>query len=121
MKTKEFNQNFTIDTKTKRGIKAVSKGAGGFPEKITADNQIFNAENKYFFFDNSTRAVRDTTSLRRIDADWLGGFGLRIVRIEKLRAGRGDALSDAIGFFKSEIENLQETVADLEHEKTELN
>ena len=117
MKTESFNKNFTIDTKTKRGIKALPKHGGGYPETLTADGTPFNSENKYFFFDESTQKVRDTISLRRVDAEWLGGFGLRIVKIENLRSNKPDALSDGQGFFKKQIESLNEAIQNFETEK----
>lgn len=118
MKTEEFNKNYEIDRKSK-GVKAKPKGAGGYPETMTADGEPFNPESKYFFFDESMRNVRETLGLRRIDTEWIGGFGLRIVRIEKLRAEKSDALSDGQEYFKNEIQDLQEKIFDFEREKND--
>jgi hypothetical protein len=118
MKAEDFNKNYSIDTKARRGVKAVSKTAGGYPETLTADNVPFNSENQYFFFDTSTGNVRESIGLRRVDAEWLGGFGLRIIEIEKLRGLKSDALGDGQAHFKGEIQKLQEKIADFETEKT---
>lgn len=117
MKTAQFNENYTLDQKAK-GIRAMPKNPVGFPARLTADSEPFNPEEKYFFFDESTRNVRQTIGLRRVDDDWLGSFGLRIAKIEALRANKADALSDGQDFFRKRIENLRESIQDFEIEKS---
>lgn len=120
MKTKEFNKNYEID-RTAKGVKAKPKGASGYPETMTADGEPFNPENKYHFFDESTKATRETIGLRRVDTDWLGSFSLRIIWIENLRANLNGALDDGQEYFRKEIQNLQEKIFDFEQEKTQVN
>lgn len=117
MNAKTFNQNFQIDRTSKRGVKAVSKGAGGFPEALTGDGLPFNSEQRYFYFDESGRSVRSSESLRRIDADWLGSLGFKVIQIGKLRADRNAALSDGQTFFKNQIAELEKLVESFEAEK----
>ncbi|MET0753090.1 MAG: hypothetical protein ABWZ66_06940 [Pyrinomonadaceae bacterium] len=119
MKSEEFNKNYEIDRKSK-GVKAVPKGTGGYLERMTADGEPFNPENKYHFFDESTKAVRSTIGLRRVCNDWIGDFGLRIVEVKYLRANLSDALSYGQEYFRKEIQILQEKIFDFEQEKTEL-
>lgn len=119
MNTKDFNENYEIDRKSK-GVKAMPKASGSYPETFTADGEPFNPENKYHFFDTSTQTVRSTIGLRRVCNDWIGGFGLRIVEIKYLRVNQTDALSDGQECSRKEIQILQEKIFDFEQEKTEL-
>lgn len=118
MKTKIFRENFEL-VSSKSGLKAVPKSGGGFPEAITADGAIFNPDKKYYFFDRDSSAVRLTVGLRRIDESWLGSFGLRVVEIGRLRKERNDALGDGQSFFRNQIAELNEKIADFEAEKSE--
>jgi hypothetical protein len=116
MKTSEFNKKFDL-TKTAKGVRAVPKTGAGFTEALTSDGVPFNSEAQYYFFDESTQKVRQTIGLRRIDESWLGSFGLRIVKIENLRASQNDALTDGQNYFRKQIKNLQETIEKFESEK----
>jgi hypothetical protein len=116
MNTKTFNENFTIDRKSK-GVKAMPKHAPVAAEIMTADGTAYDPAATYHFFDVQTQEVRQSLGLRR-DGEYLCAFGLKVVLIAKLRASRDDALSDGQTFFKSEIERLQERVAEFELEKT---
>ncbi len=116
MNSKTFNENFTIDRKSK-GVKAMPKHAPVAAEIMTADGTAYNPAATYYFFDVQTQEVRQSLGLRR-DGEYLCAFGLKVVLIAKLRASRDDALSDGQTFFKSEIERLQERIAEFELEKT---
>lgn len=117
LNTKTFNANYELVKGSRRGLKAVPKNSRGYPERLTGDGIPFNPENKYHFFDESTQKPRETIGLRRIDIDWLGSFGLRIVRIENLRADKRDALSDGQKFFEKQIDALHENINQLEAQK----
>ncbi len=86
-------------------------------EIMTADSKPFDPAATYYFFDAQAAEVRQSLGLRR-DKDYLCAFGLKVVLIAKLRANRDDALTDGQTFFKSEIERLQERIAEFELEKT---
>ncbi len=117
MNTKTFNENFTIDRKSK-GVKAMPKHATAEAVEImTADSKPFDPAATYHFFDAQAAEVRQSLGLRR-DKDYLCAFGLKVVLIAKLRASRDDALTDGQTFFKSKIERLQERIAEFELEKT---
>ena len=113
-----FKENYEL-VSSKSGLKAVPKSAAGFPDALTGDGEIFNPENRYYFFDESGREVRSSIGLRRIAEDALGSFGLTVCKISQLRANRDDALSDGQEFFKAEIEKLQEKIEAFEAEKAE--
>ena len=116
MDTKSFHENFELDRKAK-GIRANPKNALAVePDILTADGSVYDAAQTYYFFDLQTREIRQSNGLRR-DKEYLSTFGLRVVEIGKLRAGRDDALSDGQTFFKSEIERLQARIKDFELEK----
>ncbi len=118
MNTKTFNQDYELDRKTRAGIRANPKHAHVEPAEImTADGTAYDPAIRYYFFDVQTQEVKQSLGLRR-DKDYLCAFGLKVVLIAKLRASRDDALSDGQTFFKSEIERLQERVAEFELEKT---
>ena len=119
MKTERFNRQFEIDTTAKRGLKAKTKGSPGFAEALTGDGLPFNSEQRYYFFDESGRTVRQTVGFRRVDDFWLGSFGLRVVKIENLRLYKTDALGDGQEYFKSQIAELEKLVESFELEKTE--
>ncbi len=117
MNTKTFNENFTIDRKSK-GVKAMPKHATAEAVKImTADGTAYDSTSTYYFFDVQTQEVRQSLGLRR-DKDYLCAFGLKVVPIAKLRASRDDAFADGQTFLKSEIERLQKRIAEFELEKT---
>ncbi len=117
MNTKTFNENFTIDRKSK-GVKAMPKHATAEAVEImTADSKPFDPAATYHFFDAQAGEVRQSLGLRR-DKDYLCAFGLKVVLIAELRASRDDALSDGQTFLKSEIERMQERIAEFELEKT---
>ncbi len=116
MNTKTFNENFTIDRKSK-GVKAMPKHAPVAAEIMTADDTVYDPAATYYFFDAQTGEVRQSLGLRR-DKDYLCAFGLKVVTIAKLRASRDDALADGQTFLKSEIERLQKRIAEFELEKT---
>lgn len=121
MKTAEFNQNYELDRKTRAGIRADPKHAHVEPAEImTADGKPFDPAATYHFFDAQAGEVRQSLTLRR-DKDYLCAFGLRVVLIANLRTSRDDALSDGQSFFKSEIERLQERIAEFELEKSGAN
>jgi hypothetical protein len=117
MKTQTFNQNFTLDKNARRGLRAVPKTSGGFPEALTGDGLPFDSEQRYFYFDEQARTVRPADSLRRVDADWLGSLGFKVVLISKLRADKDTALSDGQNYFKSQIAELENLVESFETEK----
>ena len=118
MNTKTFNQNFEIDRKTRAVIRANPKHATAEAVEImTADGKPYDPAATYHFFDAQAGEVRQSLTLRR-DGEYISAFGLRVVLIAKLRASRDDALTDGQTFFKSEIERLQERVAEFELEKT---
>ncbi len=116
MNTKTFNENFTIDRKSK-GVKTMPKHAPVAAEIMTADGTAYDSTSTYHFFDAQTGEVRQSLGLRR-DKDYLCAFGLKVVLIAKLCASRDDALSDGQTFFKSEIERLQKRIKDFELEKS---
>ena len=117
MNTKTFNENFTIDRKSK-GVKAMPKHATAEAVEImTADSKPFDPAATYHFFDAQAGEVRQSLGLRR-DKDYLCAFKLKVVLIAKLRASRDDALSDGQTFLKSEIERLQKRIKDFELEKS---
>ncbi len=117
MNTKTFNENYTIDRKSK-GVKALPKNAHTEPVEImTADGTTYDSTQTYYFFDIQTAEVRPSLSLRR-DSEHLCAFGLKVVAVSKLRRNRDDALADGQTYFKSEIERLQKRIADYELEKS---
>ncbi len=118
MNTAEFNQDYELDRKTRAGIRANPKHATAEAVEImTADGTAYDSTSTYYFFDAQTDEVRQSLGLRR-DKDYLCAFGLKVVLIAELRASRDDSLTDGQAFFKSEIERLQERVAEFELEKT---
>ena len=118
MKTAEFNQDYELDRKTRAGIRANPKHTHVEPAEIMiADGTAYDSTSTYYFFDAQTGEVRQSLGLRR-DKDYLCAFGLKVVLIAKLRANRDDSLTDGQTFFKSEIERLQERIAEFELEKT---
>jgi hypothetical protein len=120
MNTKSFHENFELDRKAK-GVRANPKNMPVVePDVLTADNSVYDAAQTYFFFDESTKEIRQSTGLRR-DKEYLSTFGLRVVEIGKLRSKRDDALTDGQTFFKSEIERLQTRIKEFELEKTTEN
>ncbi len=118
MDTKTFNQNYTIDRKSK-GVKAIAKHAPAAqpPEILTADGTVYDSMAAYYFFDPQGDEVRQSIGLRR-DGEYLCTFGLKVVVVAKLRASRDDALADGQSFFASEIARLQKRISDFELEKT---
>ena len=119
MNTKTFNQNYELDRKAK-GIRGIPKTIAALPkvEVKTADGEVFSPEKVYFFFDESTRQVRQSRGLRQHEVLFLGSFGLRVVEISKLRNNRDDALGDAQTFLKNRISELNKLIAEFELEKT---
>ncbi|HEY0048120.1 MAG TPA: hypothetical protein VGB68_02460 [Pyrinomonadaceae bacterium] len=118
MKADEFNQDFELDKKARRGLRAVPKKPVGFPEVLTADGEPFDANQTYFYFDEQARTVRQTDGLRRVDAAWLGSLGFRVVLIEKLRSDRNAALDDGQAFIRNQIADFQKIIESFELEKT---
>jgi hypothetical protein len=116
MKTAEFSENYTIDRKTRVGVRANPKNAPAPETPATADGTIYCPTATYFFFDEQTQQIRQSTGLRR-DGEFLCTFGLRVIPISKLRVSQDDALADGQEFFKSEIENLQNRIHNFETEK----
>ena len=115
MNTKTFNENYTIDRKAK-GVKATAKNGAPEPEIKTANGENYNADQTYYFFDESSREVRTSTGFRRTD-EYLCAFGLRIVAVVDLYTNRDEALSAGQRFFNAEIENLRERIRKYEAEK----
>ncbi len=118
MKTDEFNEHYEIDRKSK-GVKATAKTLEHrMPLPIyTADGEIYDPAETYYFFDTQTTQVRQTTGLRRVD-EHLCTFGLKVVAVAKLRANRDDALAAGQSFFKLEIARLENRIEKFEAEKT---
>ena len=119
MNTKTFNENFTVDRKS-RGVKALPKDAPTLPETVAADGTIYDAGEVYHFFDEASRQIRDSTGFRRI-GEHLCAFGLKIAAVGALHTNRDDALSDAQKFFNAEIEQLRERIRHCEAEKRPAN
>lgn len=117
MNTKTFNENYDLDRKSNVPRAVPKNGVIEVPEIKTADGVVYDRNETYYFFDQSTRSVRQSIGLRR-DGTHLCTFGLRVVAVADLRANRDDALSDGQRFFRSEIENLQSRIAEYELEKT---
>jgi hypothetical protein len=117
MDTETFHENFSVDRKAKDVCANTKNASQPEPDVLTAGGAIYDAAQTYFFFDESTKEVRESTGLRR-DKGHLSTFGLRVVEIGRLRVKRNDALSDGQTFFKSEIERLQNRVKEYELEKT---
>jgi len=112
MNTETFHRDFELDRKAK-GVRANPKNAPVVePEIMTADNADYDAAQTYYFFDEQTREIRQSTGLRRV-GEYLSTFGLKVVAVGKLRLKR-----DGQTFFKSEIERLQTRVKEYELEKT---
>lgn len=120
MKTAEFNKDYSIDTTTKRGVRAHPKSLAALPtpQVETADGEVFSPENVYFFFDESTRQVRQSRGLRQVECLYLGSFGLRIIEIAKLRNNRDDALADGQEFLRNRINELNSQIGQFELEKS---
>ncbi len=117
MNTKTFNENFTIDRKSK-GVKALPKNAHAEPVEIkTADGTAYDSTQTYFFFEIQTAEVRQSLGLRR-DGEHLCVFGLKVIAVAKLRINRDDALADGQEYLKSEIQRLQKRIAGYELEKS---
>lgn len=118
MKTDEFNEHYEIDRKS-NGVKAKPKTVERqMPAPIhTADGEIYDPGETYYFFDSSNTQVRQSTGLRRID-EHLCTFGLKVVSVAKLRANRDDALAAGQSFFKLEIARLEKRIENFEAEKT---
>ncbi len=72
-------------------------------EILTADGNRYDPDRTYYFFDAATQEIRQSTGLGGAD-EFLCTFGLKVVRIERLRTRRDDALTDGQTFFNSEIE-----------------
>jgi hypothetical protein len=85
-------------------------------ETLTADGEHYDPDRTYYFFDVATQEIGQSTGLRRAD-EFLCTFGLKVVRIEKLRTQRDDALADGQTFFNSEIERLRDRIRKYEAEK----
>lgn len=122
MRFQEFNEAYNIEP-TAKGLRAMPKrGKSGIrPEAFTADGEPFDASREYFHFESRGRAIRSTQSLRRIDDDWLGSLGMRIVEIGKLRANRDDAIDDGQKYFLAEIKSLREMIQEFEAQKEPKN
>lgn len=117
MKTDEFNENYEIDRKSK-GVKAMPKNGHAAAAAIrTADGEVYDPGETYYFFDSSTGQIRQATGLR-LGGEHLCSLGLKVVAVAKIRANRDDAIADAQSFFKSEIERLQKRIEKFELEKT---
>ena len=118
MKTDEFNEHYEIDRKSK-GVKATAKnGEREMPKPChTADGEVYDPGETYYFFDSATVQIRQSTGLRRID-EHLCTFGLRVVAVAQLRLHRDDALTDGQEFLGSEIKRLHKRIADYELEKS---
>lgn len=116
MDSKTFHENFTVDRKAK-GVRATPKNTPVVePEIQTADGAIYEAAQTYFFFDEQTREIQQSTGFRRV-GEYLSTFGLKVVSIAKLRSKRDAALSDGQLFFKLQIELLQTRIKEFELEK----
>jgi hypothetical protein len=116
MNTKTFNENYTIDRKS-RGVKALPKNAyAESVEIITADGAAYDPNTTYYFFDEQSSEVRQSVGLRR-DGDYLCTFGLKVAPISGLHANRADALADGQRVFKSQIKQLQTRIENFELEK----
>ncbi len=117
MNTKTFHENYEVDRRSK-GVRANPKNVSPpEPEILTADGNVYDAAQTYFFFDESTMEVRPSAGLRRHDDD-LCTFGLKVIAVGKLRAKRDNALGDGQAFFKLQIERLQTRIKEFEFEKT---
>ncbi len=105
MKVEQFNQNYTINRKTKTGVKATAKNNPVEPEYKTAAGEIYDASRTYYFFDESARAVRESAGFRRID-DHLCAFGLKIIPVARLHARQSNALAEVRDFVMDKINDL---------------
>jgi hypothetical protein len=119
MKAQDFNKDYEIDRSIPRGLSAARKDSKpAFPEALLGDNTPFDPEKEYFFFDRGAEVVRGTGGLRRVDANYLGAMGFRIVAIAELRTDRNDALSDAQRVLRTDIEKLRNQIQHFEAQKT---
>ncbi len=117
MKTNEFNENYEIDRKA-NGVKAMPKNGHAEAAAIrTADGEVYDPGETYYFFDSQRQQIRQSTSLR-LAGEHLCSLGLKVVAVANLRANKDDAISAGQSFFKSEIERLQKRIEKLELEKT---
>jgi len=116
MKTDEFNKNYVLED-TKKGVKARPKNGKEPVEAHTANGEIFNPEEIYFYFCTSTKAIRDTRNLRRIDNDSLGSFGLRLTKISDLHTNENDAIAVGQKFYRVEIAERETAIKNLEKQR----
>src|SRR5262249_31534362 len=84
---------------------------GDTSRSLTADGIEFDPSIEYFFCDG--QQIRSSNGLHRLD-DHIGGNGLRVIAIDKLRSDRDAALSDAQDGMIAKMTELQEKVAEFE-------
>jgi hypothetical protein len=82
-----------------------------------ADGSSYRAGDTHFFFDRQARVVRSTQGLKRLDAEFLGSPGLKIIAIGDLYQSRGDAVDHGQRLLLDEIEAIRDKILELERSK----
>lgn len=118
MKTDEFNEHYEINRKAK-GLSADPKTLEyRTPAPVyTADNEVYDQDENYFFFDSANIRVRRSSGMQRI-GEHLCVHGLKVVAVAKLFANQDDAITAAQDFLRSEITRNEKRIEKLEAAKT---
>lgn len=118
MNTTEFNQNYEINRQSK-GVSAVPKALEYRPPQpaYTADGEIYDANEEYFYFDSASVRVRRSKGMPRV-GEHLCAHGVKIVAVAKLYAACDDAITAAQNFLRLETERNEKRIEKFEAAKT---
>jgi len=96
-------------------------GKHEYPVAVTADGSTFAYRITYFFFDEDTEEIRNTSGLRRINLEAVGSMGYPVITIAKLHPTKEAAIEVGQKFFLAEIERLRTAIRKFEGEKAPKN
>jgi hypothetical protein len=78
----------------------------------TADGNIFESDNRYWFYDADTKSVRSNIGLRA-DGEHLYSFGWKVIRIDELRERKKGAIADGRKRLSDDIKRIRELISAL--------
>lgn len=118
MNVAEFNENYEINRKSK-GLSATPKNLDfRTPAAVyTADGEVYDSSETYFFFDSVNIRVRQSKGMQLI-GEHLCAHGLKVIAVGKLFAACDDAISAAQDFLRLEIAKNEKRIEKLEAAKT---
>lgn len=79
----------------------------------TADGHKFESDKKYWFYDSQMKQIRSTIGLRP-EGLHLYSFGFKVVRVDRLRELKENAVSDAKCALSDEIAEIENLMLSLD-------